>query len=353
MASALRPSSVFARFLARGAPQAPRPAHAPSPTAAAAQRLLSASPGGGRRLKDVSVPARTAEFLDRRGLGIPKRRRGRKGYAKHRPGSYVKPNTVTDVEKAILKRTGAPASPAAEKLFKRSGPSWNSRKLWAAAEEAEVPRQPSGVSEVLIIGRSNVGKSTLINGLLDIKGHPLRRARVSDRPGETRGLEAYGAGAHLCVIDAPGYGFAFADGDDILKWHHLMLRFLQSKRQSLRRIFLLLDGRHGLKKADRDFLAALGHAVPTWEEYERMAPGTALPRAAVPRVQAVLTKCDLVDREQLARRMVLTREELDEALRPVQRGRRTLPVLATSARRDAGLLDIHKVLLGFGHHRRT
>ena len=84
-----------------------------------------------------------------------------------------------------------------------------------------------------------------------------------------------------------------------------------------------------------------------------MAQGTALPRAVVPRVQAVLTKCDLVDRETLARRMVLTREELDAELRPLQGSRRTLPVLATSAKRDAGLLDIQKVLLGFGHHRRA
>mmetsp|Transcript_8581 Transcript_8581/g.24825 ORF Transcript_8581/g.24825 Transcript_8581/m.24825 type:complete len:215 (-) Transcript_8581:81-725(-) len=124
----------------------------------------------------------------------------------------------------------------------------------------------------MIIGRSNVGKSTLLNAIVDTQGHPLRRAATSDKPGLTRTLNFYSVGGRkqrprMALIDAPGYGFAYGEALELLRWHHLTLRFLQSPRPPLRRLLLLLDARHGFKAADRHFLEALGRRVPPWPEY--------------------------------------------------------------------------------------
>lgn len=138
-------------------------------------------------------------------------------------------------------------------------------------------------------GRSNVGKSTLLN-LLGIS----KIAEAGDRPGTTRSLNFYNmplpGERHLRLVDMPGYGFAYAEPADKAAWETMMRKYLET-RKHLRRIFVLLDCRHGLKLVDREFLAFLeAHAAANY--------------------QLVLTKCDLEHRDHLARRWMLLEEEI-------------------------------------------
>jgi len=181
-------------------------------------------------------------------------------------------DVVTDVETALVKKHANHVPKEVELYFHKGGGRWNTQRLAEATTEEEIPRWRNDFPEVMIIGRSNVGKSTLLNAIVDTQGHPLRRAATSDKPGLTRTLNFYSVGGRkqrprMALIDAPGYGFAYGEALELLRWHHLTLRFLQSPRPPLRRLLLLLDARHGFKAADRHFLEALGRRVPPWPEY--------------------------------------------------------------------------------------
>lgn len=159
--------------------------------------------------------------------------------------------------------------------------------LAAAAQPASFLPETPGVAEVCLAGRSNVGKSSLLNALTI-----SAPARAADKPGLTRTVNFYGLGPALRVVDLPGYGFAFAKSEDQAAWNATLHSYL-STRRSLRRILLLLDGRHGLKQSDREFM-------------------TFLEAEAACRYQLVFTKCDLVPRDELARRWDLVHQELAE-----------------------------------------
>ena len=126
---------------------------------------------------------------------------------------------------------------------------------------------PADRPEICVAGRSNVGKSSLINALTGRKA----LARTSNTPGRTQEINYFAVGEALYLVDLPGYGFAKAPVQIVARWQSLMRDYL-SGRPSLRRAFVLIDARHGIKPVDAEILALLD-------------------RAAVP-FQTVLTKAD-------------------------------------------------------------
>ena len=107
-------------------------------------------------------------------------------------------------------------------------------------------------SEVCFIGRSNVGKSSLINALFERKN----LARTSKTPGRTQELNFFSLGEKSYVVDLPGYGYARASKDKRSDWQGLIKSYI-AERRSLKRVFTLVDARHGLKENDREFFSFL------------------------------------------------------------------------------------------------
>lgn len=114
--------------------------------------------------------------------------------------------------------------------------------------------------EVCFAGRSNVGKSSLINALTGRKG----LARASNTPGRTQEINYFTAGEHHYLVDLPGYGYANAPLPVVEKWQRLLKQYL-SGRQTLRRAFVLVDARHGIKKVDEDILKLLDTSAVTFQ----------------------------------------------------------------------------------------
>eukprot|EP00050_Salpingoeca_kvevrii_P016303 m.54236 g.54236 ORF g.54236 m.54236 type:complete len:332 (-) comp6832_c0_seq3:51-1046(-) len=163
------------------------------------------------------------------------------------------------------------------------GPFRKLKLVASASSIAELPQDPS--RDIAFAGRSNVGKSSLLNALT-----PSFSARTSARPGETRTIDFYALREGRLLTDLPGYGFAFAKEEDKQAWSEAMFHYLLHRPQ-LRRLFLLIDSRHGLMPKDRDFLHQLGRNGPV--------------------CQIIFTKCDLVTERDLARRVVFVQRELE------------------------------------------
>ena len=108
--------------------------------------------------------------------------------------------------------------------------------------------------EIAFAGRSNVGKSSLINALT---GKTI--ARASNTPGRTQELNFFQVGKQFFLVDLPGYGFAAAPKKLVEMWTQLIHNYLRG-RQQLKRVFLLIDARHGLKKVDEDIMKMLDKA---------------------------------------------------------------------------------------------
>jgi GTP-binding protein len=135
---------------------------------------------------------------------------------------------------------------------------------------------PPDRPEVCFAGRSNVGKSSLINALTGRKS----LARASNTPGRTQEINYFALGAERYLVDLPGYGYAEAPVAIVAKWQALLKSYLAG-RQTLRRAFVLIDTRHGVKSVDEEIMALLDRSAVTF--------------------QAVLTKADkvsLADREK-------------------------------------------------------
>ncbi|KAF9930469.1 hypothetical protein FBU30_000439 [Linnemannia zychae] len=175
----------------------------------------------------------------------------------------------------------------------------------------------SKLPEVAIVGRSNVGKSTMLNTLTESPN----TARVSNKPGLTRQLNFYRCGDKFVVVDMPGYGFAFAKEEDKAAWKELIENYIGT-RKSLKRIYLMIDARHGLKVADKEFLTAMG-AISS------------------KKFQVVLTKCDLVTPPDLARTYMVVQEELRKSFRNTIPGR----ILMVSSYTGAGMNTLRKDML--------
>ena len=135
--------------------------------------------------------------------------------------------------------------------------------------------------EVCFAGRSNVGKSSLINALTGTKGI----ARASNTPGRTQEINFFTQGPDLYLVDLPGYGYANAPLKVVEQWQKLLKRYL-SGRQNLRRAFVLIDSRHGVKAVDDEIMKLLDSSAVTF--------------------QCVMTKADKVkekDRERILRQV--------------------------------------------------
>ncbi|KAL1503405.1 hypothetical protein AB1Y20_011456 [Prymnesium parvum] len=127
------------------------------------------------------------------------------------------------------------------------------RFVAAAKTEASLP--PESLPEIALIGRSNVGKSSLLNAFTGMQS----LAKVSDKPGKTQSLNIFQVGRgeqQFHVVDMPGYGFAFAREEDIATWTQLSASYLQ-RRRTLRLVLVLVDARVGLKPPDTTLLQFL------------------------------------------------------------------------------------------------
>jgi len=119
---------------------------------------------------------------------------------------------------------------------------------------------PDDRLEVCFAGRSNVGKSTLINAVTGRKS----LARASNTPGRTQEINFFTAADSHYLVDLPGYGYANAPLPVVEKWQRLLKQYL-SGRQSLRRAFVLIDMRHGIKSVDEEILSLLDSSAVTFQ----------------------------------------------------------------------------------------
>jgi GTP-binding protein len=184
---------------------------------------------------------------------------------------------------------------------------------FVAAAGSAVSLPPMRGAEIALAGRSNVGKSSLINALTGRKN----LARISRTPGRTQELIFFTAGGKLSVVDMPGYGYAAAAKAKIAVWTELIHAYLRG-RANLVRIYVLVDARHGLKPADESMFDALGQAAVSH--------------------QIVFTKCDAVKPAVLAGRIA----EVEAAL--AKRPAAFPTVLATSARDGTGIPELRAAI---------
>ena len=145
----------------------------------------------------------------------------------------------------------------------------------------------TSLPEIAFVGRSNVGKSSLINALTNRK----TLARTSNTPGRTQHINFFSLASVLMLADLPGYGFAKASKSEIKRWTQLIFDYLRG-RPSLRRVCLLIDARHGLKDADNQVMKDLDEAAVSY--------------------QIVLTKCDKVKDEHLIEVVTKTEKTLSK-----------------------------------------
>ncbi|MDX9688945.1 MAG: YihA family ribosome biogenesis GTP-binding protein [Proteobacteria bacterium] len=184
----------------------------------------------------------------------------------------------------------------------------------AASEASHLESLPVQAPEVAFWGRSNVGKSSLINALMRRKA----LARTSTTPGRTQQIIFFNLADQLLIADLPGYGHAKAPKTDIEKWNALIRNYLRT-RSRLRCVFLLLDGRHGVKANDQEMMSFLDQMAVSY--------------------QVVLTKADQMRGMDHEGRVA----EVEALLRKHPAARPT--VLLTSSEKDQGLDAIRQLML--------
>jgi len=148
--------------------------------------------------------------------------------------------------------TDADAGEAARKLF--AGPC---DFVWGATTPDNFP--PDGVTEIAFVGRSNAGKSSLVNALTGRKS----LARVSQTPGATRQINFFNLADRLMLVDLPGYGFAKRSKTEANAWQEMIYAYLQ-RRSRLRRVVLLVDARRGPMDSDIQVMDLLDRAAVSY-----------------------------------------------------------------------------------------
>ena len=186
--------------------------------------------------------------------------------------------------------------------------------MLSVAHLEQLPK--ADLNEVACAGRSNVGKSSLINALFNCKDI----ARTSSTPGRTQQLNYFCLLSKLYMVDLPGYGYAKAPPAEVKRWQNVLEYYLKG-RVNLRRVFLLIDSRTGLKKADEDIMKLLDES-------------------AVP-YQIVLTKTDKV----LPSEVQKTLTEVQQVL--AHHAAAHNKILQTSAEKKTGLDDVRREICAF------
>jgi GTP-binding protein len=156
-----------------------------------------------------------------------------------------------------MKKTLHPSAPpfsAAPETFSDWLFAQNCNFVFASGSADDLP--DSTLPELAVVGRSNVGKSSLLNMLTNRKS----LARTSHTPGRTRQINFFDLGGRMRLVDLPGYGYAKVSRDEHAVWERMMLAYLVG-RVSLRQVLLLVDGRHGVKESDRMMMGLLDEAA--------------------------------------------------------------------------------------------
>ena len=170
--------------------------------------------------------------------------------------------------------------------------------------------------EVCFAGRSNVGKSSLINAITNRKG----LARASNTPGRTQEINFFELGDKRYLVDLPGYGFANAPVAVVEKWQRLLKSYL-SGRPNLRRAFVLIDSRHGIKPVDEEIMQLMNRSALTF--------------------QVILTKIDKI--KQLEQDKVLLQVRTKLAKHPA-----AFPeLIITSSEKGEGIATLRAVITNF------
>jgi GTP-binding protein len=189
---------------------------------------------------------------------------------------------------------------------------------WAAAKKDGLP-PPRGI-EIAFAGRSNVGKSSLINALTG-RGN---LARTSNTPGRTQELNFFDLAEAFSIVDMPGYGFAAVGKEKVSAWTGLIHDYLRG-RVELARVMLLIDARHGIKNTDEPILDTLGKSAVAY--------------------QVVLTKADELTPNQAKKRVA----EVAAIIR--QHAAAHPEIILTSAKKGEGIPELRAAIAGLLHDR--